>query len=318
MWYGSKFSNGTWPSSGRIGEVFQQSFSASMCPFYNIAHEYRVIMLDGEARLIYQKNRQDDNWKFNLSQGATVSRVDAEDLRQELTGLAQRAARAIGLRFCSVDIIRDAEGHNLLIIEINSGVATAHYLEQFQKIISKSKRFTATRYLRCFARRAIFEKHLTCDKVEDHSTGRGSDFSNHWMPICWDEPGQHGFVKEQEGNTIHNGKLNKEALAGLFVGGIEDPSGAGPEIEDSRNSKSNRTSDDWFGNFIWNRQEMQSDGKNCPVDGGVDDANDDELGELLKSRGMLVEMNNLHPQATSLSTMSSFFCFAMIIIIAEI
>lgn len=36
---------------------------------------------------------------------------------------------------------------------------------------------------------------------------------------------------------------------------------------------------------------MQSDGKNCPVDGGVDDANDDKLSKLLKGRGMLVEMN---------------------------
>ncbi len=133
-----------------LEEVFWQSFSASMCPFYNIAHEYRVIMLDGEARLIYQKNRQDDNWKFNLSQGATVSRVDDEDLWQELTGLAQRAARAIGLRFCSVDIIRDAESHNLLIIEINSGVATAHYLEQFPEDYAKVKAIYRDAVLKMF------------------------------------------------------------------------------------------------------------------------------------------------------------------------
>lgn len=133
-----------------LEEVFQQSFSASMCPFYNIAHEYRVIMLDGEARLIYQKNRQDDNWKFNLSQGATVSRVDDEDLWQELTGLAQRAARTIGLRFCSVDIIRDAESHNLLIIEINSGVATAHYLEQFPEDYIKVKAIYRDAVLKMF------------------------------------------------------------------------------------------------------------------------------------------------------------------------
>lgn len=120
-----------------LDEVFRQSFSASLCPFYEIEHEYRVVVLDGEARLIYQKNRQDD-WRFNLSQGASVSQVTDEALRETLTVLARSAAKAIGLRFCSVDIIKTTSDE-LMIIEVNSGVAIVHYLEQFPDDYEKVK-----------------------------------------------------------------------------------------------------------------------------------------------------------------------------------
>ena len=44
---------------GQIDEIldklFINNYSISICPFYEIEHEYRVIMLDGESQLIYKK-----------------------------------------------------------------------------------------------------------------------------------------------------------------------------------------------------------------------------------------------------------------------
>ncbi len=121
-----------------LERVFHQSFSASLCPFYDIQHEYRVTILDGEVRLAYQKDRQGENWKFNLSQGAIASQIKDKTLLQKLTVLAQKSAQAIGLRFCNVDIIETAK-NELLIIEINSGVVIEHYLEQFPQDYEKVK-----------------------------------------------------------------------------------------------------------------------------------------------------------------------------------
>lgn len=38
-----------------LNKLFEKNFSISMCPYYNIRHEYRVIMLDGNAELVYCK-----------------------------------------------------------------------------------------------------------------------------------------------------------------------------------------------------------------------------------------------------------------------
>ena len=38
-----------------LDKLFIKNFSISICPFYNIKHEYRVVMLDGESKLVYRK-----------------------------------------------------------------------------------------------------------------------------------------------------------------------------------------------------------------------------------------------------------------------
>lgn len=111
-----------------LKQVFRQSFSGSMCPFYEIRYEYRIIVLDGESRLVYRKERGAD-WRFNLDHGARASKVTDSQKRQQLTQLAVDAARALGLRFCAVDIIETVDDE-ILIMEINSGVMIEHYLEQ--------------------------------------------------------------------------------------------------------------------------------------------------------------------------------------------
>ena len=38
-----------------LNKLFINNFSISICPFYNIKHEYRVVMIDGENKLVYRK-----------------------------------------------------------------------------------------------------------------------------------------------------------------------------------------------------------------------------------------------------------------------
>jgi glutathione synthase/RimK-type ligase-like ATP-grasp enzyme len=97
------------------------------CPWLDIAHEYRVVVLDGQARLIFEKVRAlpDGDWRNNLKYGS-VPVMQADDrLTDPLAGIALRAAAALGLRFTSVDVVASPAG--LEVLEVNSGVC----LERF-------------------------------------------------------------------------------------------------------------------------------------------------------------------------------------------
>ena len=108
-------------------EVFARSYSASLCPFYNIQHEYRVVILDGAVRLAYMKTAHGD-WRFNLHHGALASPIPPADY-PAITRLARQAFRALDLRFCSVDIIKTIDDQ-LLVMELNNGVTLTSYLKQ--------------------------------------------------------------------------------------------------------------------------------------------------------------------------------------------
>lgn len=108
--------------------VFHQSYSASICPFYMVRREYRVIMLDGQARLTYAKERGED-WRFNLEQGARAELVKEAGILAKLSEMAEQVTQAMGLRFCSVDII-ETEAGEWLVMEVNSGVMIRKFLRQ--------------------------------------------------------------------------------------------------------------------------------------------------------------------------------------------
>lgn len=121
-----------------LEDAFAHAESASLCPFYHVRREYRVIMLDGEPRLIYGKERSND-WRFNLQNGANSAEITDSVLRNRLVSIAKRTVAELKLRFCSVDIVEldptdphlaSPGAHELLVIEVNSAVATACYLEQ--------------------------------------------------------------------------------------------------------------------------------------------------------------------------------------------
>lgn len=114
--------------SNNLKTIFEHKESASVCPFYEIDTEYRVICLDGEVKLIYGKKAEDGNWKHNLSQGASVIEVNDEELKSKLREIALSATKEMGIRFASVDIIKLVSGE-FFIIEVNSGVTINKYID---------------------------------------------------------------------------------------------------------------------------------------------------------------------------------------------
>jgi len=74
--------------------------------------ELDAVLPPGQQRVL--------NWRHNLDSGATPVVLDEGDIRQACVQLAIRAARAIGIRFASVDVVRVDGGWQVL--EINSGV----------------------------------------------------------------------------------------------------------------------------------------------------------------------------------------------------
>ncbi|WP_420574879.1 ATP-grasp domain-containing protein [Kordia sp.] len=63
------------------------------------------------------------NWKSNLGEGAQAEILENEAIEN----LAIKAANAINIRFCSVDIIETTSGE-FYVMEINSGVMIEHFL----------------------------------------------------------------------------------------------------------------------------------------------------------------------------------------------
>jgi glutathione synthase/RimK-type ligase-like ATP-grasp enzyme len=67
---------------------------------------------DGERRML--------NWRHNLDSGSQPVLLESGDIRATCIALAVKAARAIGIRFASVDVVH--AGGRWLVLEINSGV----------------------------------------------------------------------------------------------------------------------------------------------------------------------------------------------------
>jgi glutathione synthase/RimK-type ligase-like ATP-grasp enzyme len=108
-----------------VEAVFAVHHAAALSPFLTVDGEYRVVMLDEAAHLVYEKLPGDGEWRHNLGLGGTAADVEDDALRKTLTDLAVRALRAIGLRFGSVDIV--AVGDRLSVLEVNAGVMMEHY-----------------------------------------------------------------------------------------------------------------------------------------------------------------------------------------------
>lgn len=144
----------------KANDLLLKNYSLSLCPYIEIKKEYRVIVLNNEALLVYgkvrpivigdgiktieellidfnpsffknQKNLPKDklaintryvyNWQFNLSRGATVDLNIDDELKIKLKNMALRLVKDIGIKFCSVDIIEDVKD-DLYLMEANSGV----------------------------------------------------------------------------------------------------------------------------------------------------------------------------------------------------
>ena len=94
-------------------------------------------LVPGEAELSKVPKKGEKyllNWKHNLGQGASALTLDIDSLDEELTSLVQKTAKALGIRFASIDMIKTDEGWKVL--EVNAGVMMEHFAssgkEQYQ------------------------------------------------------------------------------------------------------------------------------------------------------------------------------------------
>jgi glutathione synthase/RimK-type ligase-like ATP-grasp enzyme len=75
-------------------------------------HDLDAILPPGRRRVL--------NWRHNLDAGARPVLLEQGEAREASVAIAAKAAKAIGIRFASVDVIR--VGGAFKVLEINSGV----------------------------------------------------------------------------------------------------------------------------------------------------------------------------------------------------
>ena len=76
-------------------------------------HDYRVFVVANQS--VAAMRRSGEGWLHNVAQGAECKTIDEADVLE----LAIKAAEAIDIAYCGVDIIRDAAG-KLWVLEVNS------------------------------------------------------------------------------------------------------------------------------------------------------------------------------------------------------
>ena len=87
-------------------------------------HEWELTEIPQEGTVVYL------NWKHNLGQGAVPEVLEREKDPGEwdaLEALAVRAAKALGIRFASVDVIEEEAAGDKKVLEVNCGVMLEHF-----------------------------------------------------------------------------------------------------------------------------------------------------------------------------------------------
>ena len=98
----------------------------AVSPFVSIVREIRLIVLDGEVLLSYEKSpiTIDGLPMFNLGLGATPTLTTVPP---QLQKLAASALEALQLRLGSVDIVQLEDG-SYKILEVNDGIMMEHFV----------------------------------------------------------------------------------------------------------------------------------------------------------------------------------------------
>lgn len=160
-----------------IDRLFKSNFSISICPFYKIDNEYRVVVLNNQVELIFEKNKLvvisdgiktikellielnpyyfkkinldeyntilnknelfEYDWRFNLSKGATANIVTDKLLYNKLSDFALDVVKKINGKFLSIDIIKCINSYYLM--EANSAVCINKVCNFIDKDLSITK-----------------------------------------------------------------------------------------------------------------------------------------------------------------------------------
>lgn len=132
-----------------IEEIFKHKDSLSICPFYDIETEYRLIYLDGECKLLYGKKASSTGWKHNLSQGAKVVDDIELEVQSRLNMIAKKILDVLPIVFASIDIVKTVD-NQLLVMEINPSVSMLRYFEGNPERKEKAKSIYKDAVLKLF------------------------------------------------------------------------------------------------------------------------------------------------------------------------
>lgn len=122
-----------------IKKLFKSKDSVSICPFYDIVFEHRLIYLNGQCKLAFKKKCLPGNWKHNLAQGAEVYEEDDNEKLARLKEIGDKAVKVLNCNFVSVDIAETVD-NTLLVMEVNSSVSMIKYASFSEKnrIVAKN------------------------------------------------------------------------------------------------------------------------------------------------------------------------------------
>lgn len=113
-----------------INESDEVAWAAS--PYYELTTEYRVVMLDGQALVSYEKTEPTSLHGlalFNLGLGAKAVDITDNLLLAKLCDIAARSCTAASLRLAAADIASTTDGR-LVVIELNDGIMMENYARQ--------------------------------------------------------------------------------------------------------------------------------------------------------------------------------------------
>ena len=154
----------------KLDYLLNKNAPVCLSPYYDIKNEYRLIVLNGQIKVMYGKKRPiiigdgvstiktllkkfnsyyyskesnleklnfdlnkvlkkgeelEISFKFNLSGGSTIFDITDKFLEEKLLRIAKKIIKKLNIQFASIDIID--VGHELLVLEANSGVMMDNY-----------------------------------------------------------------------------------------------------------------------------------------------------------------------------------------------
>lgn len=99
-------------SSSLKGDLLYQRFVKNQ-------GDYRVFVIGEKVHAIFKRVAAPDQFKNNISLGATGEAVTDEELRQHLSKIALTICQALSIEIGGVDIIQDSESGELYFLEVN-------------------------------------------------------------------------------------------------------------------------------------------------------------------------------------------------------
>jgi len=110
-----------------LQKVMQGNKTIALSPLVEVSREFRVVVLDGQVKALFEKQRQDGVWHHNLRLGATPQTVTDKALATRLKDFALNIMDALQARLAAVDIVETPQG--LAAMEVNGGIMMGHFSE---------------------------------------------------------------------------------------------------------------------------------------------------------------------------------------------